>query len=324
MTKETRGGISREYGYDALGRIIWNKDGKSQKTQYTFDSFSNITKITYCNGTTKENQYNYNENYVIMKNEMNKKIKYDYDPAGNLESISDMSEYNTNELEKYEYDERMRLKKKISLNTDKSCETEYTYDGMNRLKTEKVTENGLKVLSEKEYGYSYFNYVYKETVLLKGDENSDDIKSCKSYDLAGHLKSESIYNNNSEKTLMEYSYDYLGVLTKSTKYSDKNEVLNYTSDYSGQVIKIKYADGVVKESLSYDMLGRMLTHKDGNGSESNYSYAENSRVTEYSVPFYKSDNTTYKSYIKYSYDSNDNVTMIAERNSLPINGTPPF
>lgn len=150
MTKETRGGISREYGYDDLGRIIWNKDGKGQKTQYTFDSFGNITKITYCDGTTKENQYNYNENYVIMKNEMNKKIKYDYDPAGNLEVISDMSEYNTYELEKYEYDERMRLNKKISLNTDKSCETEYTYDGMNRLKTEKVTENGLKVLSEKE------------------------------------------------------------------------------------------------------------------------------------------------------------------------------
>ena len=164
---ETVGGISEEYTYDYLNRVIEQKetiDNKDYTTTYSYDGFSNIVNTTYPSGFVTTNKYNSlgyltsvrNGNAIIWNgNAMNHYGQYTNIKLGNgINTIKEYDEYGLPKSFKaadptlldleFEFDpQNGNLKSRY--NGNKFLLEEFTYDGLDRLvkSAVKLTDVGL-------------------------------------------------------------------------------------------------------------------------------------------------------------------------------------
>lgn len=125
--------VAHQYGFDASGRLLTNitvRDGKSQVTAFTYDSYGNKLesgwtytysqdgKITAAENTRigQSETYTYDEDgRLVGKSEMYTDWTYTYDAKGNLIAMQTSYEW----TDRYTYDEAGKLTKRV-----------YGYDGV--------------------------------------------------------------------------------------------------------------------------------------------------------------------------------------------------
>lgn len=224
--------------------------------------------------------------------------RYTYDAKDNLvKTIEKNGDYKV-----YAYDSRDRVTsidyyEKSGDSATKTLRTEFTYDDADNLTTMKDKE----VVNEEEVIYRYTAYGYDEFYRLAWvSENSVDTEPSESminankvsygYDIKYRLvsidyansnngvnglrftynthgwltKVDAVNNNNTEKTIREYSYADDGVIGEITDYTDflngtsKWLKRSYTYDKFNRVIAIDYTDNItgssseIKETYSYE------------------------------------------------------------------------
>ena len=217
------------------------------EAQYKYDSYGNIISSTFaCIDDVNEKKWVTSNSYEYDKNRISKvqipggtKAEYTFYDDGKLKSVT-----------------------YPALSDGSILKSEYTYDGLSRLKT-LVNKKGTSVLSS--YSYTY-------------DSNGNILTA-----------NESVGNNTNNTT---YSYDKLNRIT--SVIGTKNADSYYEYDYRGnRKVNFEQTDFLSENSASYryDMLENMCYSKTGNNTTvikygtNGYRYVkrENSELPEYYI-----------------------------------------
>ena len=192
------------------------------EAQYKYDSYGNIISSTFtCIDDVNEKKWVTSNSYEYDKNRISKvqipsgtKAEYTFYDDGKLKSVT-----------------------YPALSDGSILKSEYTYDGLSRLKT-LVNKKGTSVLSS--YSYTY-------------DRNGNILTA-----------NESVGNNTNNTT---YSYDKLNRIT--SVIGTKNADSYYEYDYRGnRKVNFEQTDFLSENSASYryDMLENMCYSKTGNNT----------------------------------------------------------
>ncbi len=258
-------------------------------TEYNYDANRNITSIKLPEGGMLTYKYDNDnriveEHHVEMHGEIDNKIIYRYDHAGNIISRIDVYGNET----KYEYDLMNRqissinpdggmARKKYDLNGRIICEIspqenwlngslahgyQFEYDIADRM-VGIVGPDG-KILERR--------ILDKDGNLLKLYEGVDNLEEldkksgiCFTYNLSGRRKSITTPKGVTQK----FIYDAMGNLTETIDgrgYSTK-----FNLDEWGRIITVSKADGS-KEHYTYDFAGNITSAKDGEGHIETFQY----------------------------------------------------
>lgn len=248
----------RSISYSPTGKILSDKAKYYTQTgidnvyfypeaQYKYDSYGNIISSTFaCIDDVNEKKWVTSNSYEYDKNRISKvqipsgtKAEYTFYDDGKLKSVT-----------------------YPALSDGSILKSEYTYDGLSRLKT-LVNKKGTSVLSS--YSYTY-------------DSNGNILTA-----------NESVGNNTNNTT---YSYDKLNRIT--SVIGTKNADSYYEYDYRGnRKVNFEQTDFLSENSASYryDMLENMCYSKTGNNTTvikygtNGYRYVkrENSELPEYYI-----------------------------------------
>ena len=263
------------FEYDSLGLLKKVINPKGFTTTYIYDKIGSIITEAFSGGgisTTKSYAYNYTGNTLTLTNENGKKFRYNYDQAGNLSSVVDMT--NNNTLERYTYDVYMRPVTQVS----GGATTTLTYDSRDRV-TSKVTKNsGGTKLAQEDYTYTNNSTGLLTTTTVLGDDNACTYTTSVQQDVLGRNVSET----NRQGGVTTYTYDMAGNVAKIVTprvYGDYS--ITYTYDHAGNVLSETETGLMAEEELKqttinryyeYDMLGRLKSSTDGKGKKTNYTY----------------------------------------------------
>lgn len=297
----------------AAGLVLETRDIASEEgtedlyTKYTYDAQGRKTKEEYSDGTYIV--YSYTGDYssrvaaetaYLADGSVESETAYTYDTYGRVKSITVGKDGNTVSSTSWTYDaEGKKLSESVSYGLSTSVAvTEYSYDALGRLSA---------VTYPDESGLGIIYYIYDSNGNLSRIENS-------------------------EGTLREYSYSYLGQLDHITDYtSPKTDTetpsyfrKKYTYDNNGRVtaIAVQSSDGITVESFSYtyDDNSQILTEKHANNlleeslkfnETTSYTYDSFGRLIQSS----KQDNTAENAtaYVTtYGYDAVGNRISMNE------------
>jgi len=248
-----------EYTYDTLDRLTkitrsfeTDKSNSDDKTTYDISSFySNfIQKYPSLSAILKPLFVGFFEGHLLLKDLLIKDYtqrppetdyaitEYEYDPVGNIISVTDPNGYRTN----YVYNDRNERIKKI--NSEEET-VSYSYDNNGNSKT--LTEPNGNVIT----------YIYDARDKLTDVSDSIGVVSKYYYDAVGNLMAEEDANGYD----LVYFYDEL----------NRNIALVFPEDLDGD----GYKDA---EVYNYDPVGNLLSVTDRNGNPTNYYYDETDRL----------------------------------------------
>jgi len=278
-------GLSESYTYDAGGRLIAKKDSEGNSYRFIYDFDGNLYCVTDPLGN--RTKYDYKDGRVVrIRDAENNAISVTYDEKGNISSITDKVGVTT----RYICDNSGRVTKTIDAEGN---ETSYTMDESDNITS--VTDPLGNTTS----------YTYNAADLLTEVINPDGTTRRWDYNEIGHL---AFYTDESDHTtairyntswkeesitlpnggMMHYDYDLLGNLVKITDPMGRKTV--YSHDNNGNVLTVgteinkEENDGtltetIIKNSYTYDKLGRIKTETDGEGNTTTYDYDKNGNLT---------------------------------------------
>jgi RHS repeat-associated protein len=272
----TPGGMSVQWAYDDLGRIIektgadgnvlkyiynsnqlsWIEDHKGRRYSLNYDAQQNLRELTLPNGKTQ--RWNYDELGRLLQttNARDLITKYKYDELGN---VIWMQEPDGNEHQ-FTYDASGNLKKA----TDDSHKVEFTYGPMGVLQSR--TQNNAMV-----------NFAYDTELQLRSIANEGGEVYKFGLDANGNVVSEWGFdgmqrryvrdgNGRVQKVLRPaerwtaYDYDGTGNVVKEEHHDGSIAAYRYNKD--GMLLEAFNEDGQI--ILQRDNVGRVVTEKQGN------------------------------------------------------------
>lgn len=260
------------YTYNGSAEISSVTDGNGQTTLYEYDSLGHKTKETHpdgsfaafeydgrnlvkmtdeCGGVT---EYVYDENncLILQRNPDGGEIKYTYNENSQVLSITDaLGGVTTNE-----YAGSLLKKTTDALGNV----TEYSYDGENRLISEKNAAGAVTA-------YEYDAAGNPEKIIF-----ADGSEVSYTYDAAGYLTSETDALGN----VTHYTYDAGGNVTSMTDAA--GGIYTMELDRFGNIISVQMPNGGTAHG-EYDALGRLLKETDPLGNSTEYEYDANGNLT---------------------------------------------
>ncbi|MBE6912597.1 MAG: RHS repeat-associated core domain-containing protein [Ruminococcaceae bacterium] len=312
------GNVEYKYEYDNSGNRIKETDPLGNTTQYQYDDFRRITKITNPSGGIQTLSYTVNTtaNTTTHTDELGTQTKYIYDPANNLTDVLDVTSGES--LESYDYDKWYRKIKERNVQLLTSgFETTYAYDSLNRV-TSKETKDYYDVTVAKE-NYAYDDGVASAYLLtthtIVGDSFAPSIITKEYVNAYGDVEKIGYVTGNNEY-FTTYKYDYLGTKTEElAAIADQKDWTNtFTSkweyDYAGRVLR-EYDASNNFISYEYDWLGRPIKAYDrvsnasANPYYTSYTYDNLGNVIQETIPQTETTNKV----TKYKYDKLGNLTL---------------
>ncbi|MFQ8688150.1 MAG: RHS repeat-associated core domain-containing protein [Lachnospirales bacterium] len=271
------------YTYDLLNRVTESKlNGVS--TTYTYDKVGNVLSTTMANGTQTV-KYAYDQ--------LNRPVKYT-DALGKSET--------------YKYNNYGDMTSKVDRN---GVTTNYTYDGLHRLTSEKAVKNG--VTSAKYFTYALTGQLVWESngSLAKSysyaKDNLGKIYSDESYTLNGlNYRTRRLYNiadmNNYVQTFRsDVSYS---IYTLNYSFDSKGRLYMFSSQSASE-----YSVGSKYDIYyTYDKNDNIKTGKTRGGVTTEYSYNDANMLTSL---VNKKGTTTYSTY-SYNYNLDGNINRKVE------------
>ena len=275
------------YTYDLLNRVTESKlNGVS--TTYTYDKVGNVLSTTMANGTQTV-KYAYDQ--------LNRPVKYT-DALGKSET--------------YKYNNYGDMTSKVDRN---GVTTNYTYDGLHRLTSEKAVKNG--VTSAKYFTYALTGQLVWESngSLAKSysyaKDNLGKIYSDESYTLNGlNYRTRRLYNiadmNNYVQTFRsDVSYS---IYTLNYSFDSKGRLYMFSSQSASE-----YSVGSKYDIYyTYDKNDNIKTGKTRGGVTTEYSYNDANMLTSL---VNKKGTTTYSTYI-YNYNLDGNINRKVESGKI--------
>ncbi len=271
------------YTYDLLNRVTESKlNGVS--TTYTYDKVGNVLSTTMANGTQTV-KYAYDQ--------LNRPVKYT-DALGKSET--------------YKYNNYGDMTSKVDRN---GVTTNYTYDGLHRLTSEKAVKNG--VTSAKYFTYALTGQLVWESngSLAKSysyaKDNLGKIYSDENYTLNGlNYRTRRLYNvadmNNYVQTFRsDVSYS---IYTLNYSFDSKGRLYMFSSQSASE-----YSVGSKYDIYyTYDKNDNIKTGKTRGGVTTEYSYNDANMLTSL---VNKKGTTTYSTY-SYNYNLDGNINRKVE------------
>ena len=228
--------------YDALGRLITERDEHGNVTRYEYDKSHRVTKIIAPLGATTEYLYDAAGQLLRVTDPLGRTTTYAYDGAGRLSSVllpgaSNPTTYQYDTLgnlrfvtdplghtTEYQYDARSRLVQEIDAN---DAVTVYGYNDANELKT--LTDPALNTTT---WTYDAAGRVIAET-------NEFDATRSYKYDTFGRV----IQVTDRNERVTTYEYDDLNRLTNERWYVNQAD-LNSDPNSPLRHLQFDYTTGV--------------------------------------------------------------------------------
>jgi RHS repeat-associated protein len=339
ISETDQAGLTTQFEYDALGRLVKVIDALLQETVYSYDEQGNRITQTDANLHTTRFEYDALGRQTARELPDGSRESMTYDAAGNLESRTDFNGVTTT----YDYDENNRLTSRnypdagqnvaftyTSMGrretaTDVRGTTSYTYDVRDRIET--VTYPDGRTLT---YGYD----TQGNRTSLTANIGGQTLTTSYSYDELNRLDivtdSESRiydhdYDENGNRQFLahpngvntDYVYDDLNRLTDLTTIGPAGTVQSYhfTLGAAGNREQIDEADGTIR-GYAYDDLYRLLgeTVTDGT-SASLYSKSfvydnVGNRLTQTTVGSGAAGTPLEPGTIDYLYDTRDRIATV--------------
>nr|MCR5235239.1 cellulose binding domain-containing protein [Lachnospiraceae bacterium] len=248
--KETAAGVSIRYSYDSLSRLA-GVEAAGEKTEYSYDSLNRLASVK-TKDKAVEYGYDNNGNKAFQVNGK-ESIRYEYDSCNRL--IREVFSYDGSAVAIYEYTYNaagQKLKAKET-SVGKEAESVYKYDDLNRLISEKHTEESADGKTEKKISYEY------DKTGNRTEKEEDGVKTKYSYNELDQLISEV-----TSGITTAYEYDNNGSLVLKSSGS-LSEAFAYSAD--NMLISYKRIEGVnvYEESYTYDAAGDRLTKETPEG-----------------------------------------------------------
>lgn len=259
-------GIVTKYEYNDLGLLSAvtqnykanpgsgdDPNATNARTEYTYDTVGNLTKIKDAND--HETSYNYDILNRLWKitNPLGKVIEYGYDALGNRTSLTDA----TNNTTSFGYDLASRLQT-IDYPTAMS-DVSFGYDALSRL-------TGM------DDGLGHTTWVYDN--LNRITSITDPFNKTVGYGYDDNSKRTSITYPFPVSKTITYQYNSLDQLTSVLDGS--THLADYGYDIAGWLSGVTLANGV-SSTPGYDLSGQLtsLTHKKGTTQYASYTYHYN-------------------------------------------------
>lgn len=338
--------IATSYVYDAVGRLkeVWvgnNPGTLSKKTEYAYDDFDRLTKVT-ANGVTTKYAYQlvpllfgklslvltrtdpsgnltrttYNDLNLISSRQYflvggsTKSVQFYYFPGGKLQAIRDWT-MNGAITRQYTYDTAGRLAEEVC--NDLSVRIHYEYTGASQKKTVQIRDMSGNPLATYNYHYTLdgkLDYVQ--------DPNGGYTRF--EYDFRGRVNKKTLPNG----TYTTYAYnDLAGPSGYNNSSNTLSNLRQYQADdsliYQGSYAYYKDGnlrtanDGISNTTYQYDWLYRLNSEIRTSSTPYNYAYtydANGSRLTK------TVSGTTYY----YHYDTSGRLADYGINNAPPYTG----
>ncbi len=270
------------YQYNHQNQMITMTDPLEQTTQNTYDMVGNLIKQTDRNGNIITYQYNGQGkllNKKVTKDGQTKQITYTYDKLGNRKSMTDETGTTT-----YSYDDLNRLKTE---NAPNNITKEYTYDAVSNRLAYTLKQNGTVKQN--------ISYTYDTLNRQKQVKENGTTKATYTYDTNGNRQTLTYDNSNSTT----YTYNDANRLTNITnkKGTTKQTEYNYTYYLNGN--QASKTDNNGTTTYQYDGLGRLTAVTEPNSITTTYTFDDNSNR--------KTKTTTEGTTIAYTYDKNNRL-----------------
>ena len=260
--------ISKKYLYDFnTGNLKATKDEKEQRTDYQYDVFKRVTKITYPDATTKQYQYSSSTNSVIYTDQNGKQFYYIIDIFGNLTKYdrAGTSADSWYIIFRNEYDSNNNKIKEIDA---LGHSTRYEYDSANRLRKRSFWEND--TTEKKAMTINYTVGSDSSTALLCTITDEEGYIRKNYYDIENRLVKTEVTPDRSIYYTTMYAYDYVGNKTDVT--DAKNYATRYTYDDLGRLASERNMTLGYETTYSYDASGKLIEEKNPRNISTYYDY----------------------------------------------------
>jgi RHS repeat-associated protein len=338
ITYPTVPATTRQFTYDFRGNKLTETDQSGRVTKYVYDLAGQLSTVTYAFGTadagTMTYTYDLDGRTKTVKDELNNLTTNNYDAAGRLTSVQDATA-NPPTNYGYDFDNRKTSVQDPNGNTisyayfprnwlktitypaappNPSTTTQYTYDGMGRVKT--TTDQAGKVTIK---AYDDVGRLSSVTDALLPTGNITHY----TYDLAGNLKT--IQDANNHTTSFQYdslnrrmtrslplgqmditTYDGVSNLSAKTDFNGKTTIYNY--DQVNRLTQ-KIPDASLSQptiSFTYTPTGKRASMTDASGTTNYTVYDSRDRLKTKVTP---------EGTLNYTYDAHGNVLTIASSNT---------
>ncbi len=237
-------GIDIELTYTANGQVETRTDGNGNSTVYGYDGFDRLKRTTFPDGSFEENAYDANHNLQTLRKRDGVTFTHSFDSSNRLVSTLVPSESSI----VFGYDSLGR-ESSVSRGTQTVSST---YDDLGRL--ESTSTNG-KTLT---YGYDsagrrnqltfpdgfYVTYSYEsDSSLSRIIDNTNKTLVSYSYDGVGRLNG--IFRGNSVNSVLAFTprnqlqnFDHLNINRTSLQYNPSGQLINRLSSSADFQIKI--------------------------------------------------------------------------------------
>lgn len=308
----TPGTIDETYEYDWFGNLTKKIDGEGNPISYKYDKLNRLTKQINSDNTSKINTYSISSTYniVISQDEKGNLKRFDYDPFGNLTSVTEI--YSSACLYTATYIENRLRTETTYLSTTQSAITTYDYYLDGRAKSKETKEQSGKLVSLETYTYddAYNNGQYYKVLKTRtGDASSPTQNAIIYVNKNGQVEKEGAIHDGAE-LVMTYAYDYVGNKTGEKDARANSEAwgqqYTYEYNYAGKLTK---TTNILSQSTTtvYDALGRAIQTMDYKGNTTKFSYDNMGRIIEEDLPFQTGAGSIKKHYY------NRNGSLIKEK-----------
>jgi RHS repeat-associated protein len=316
VTKITDGeGIQWQGGYDSAGRLAWEKGRPGIDKQYVYDALGRITEvktggvvtekyaysnrgknITYIDGKGQEFDYVKNEYGELIgeKNRLGGTMRYSFDKEGR-------------QTERIEYSGKQI--RTVYNDAAGTTTTQYA-DGTQSIITRDMS--GSVVSAQGETGIIRYRYDAGGMLIEQNDESAGE-RTTYQYDSAGRRVRMQSGNrdvnytygkngelkkvfDNTQKLMVEYQYNVLGLETKRVYGNGIQQELFY--DKAGRTVLIRELNArnelLRAEGYVYDDAGRRYMSVDEAGNVTKYQYDGQSRLSVALYPWTDEKSTSDK------------------------------
>ncbi len=327
--------------YNLAGNIISHTDAMNTNatdkysTTYEYNKLHKIRTVHYpvdsnMKYETSLETYDVSYTYDAMENtrkeydNMQKVNLYTYDASGRQLSETEKRSTGTTDSEiittSVMYDRNGNRRVEIDGRSNKN---ENTFDSINRLIELKVVVNDnldqedLDVNNKDDYASTHIiSYTYNgdDSVIEQTEKvkrgayeststhnfNYDELNRLIEKTINGTSVEKIIYNINS---LQEYSFNALDKYTKF-EYDNSHRLIRTTHQYSNDLSndEVNHTQG-----QTYDFAGNVRTKTDGEGNTTNFIYDEYDRLWYVINPKDRTNPSTVRQKIRYTYDKNNNI-----------------
>ncbi len=249
--------------------------------ELSYDGLNRINKISESGSYKEESEFIYDRNNIIEANNLNNKLKFEYDLAGRVVGVH----YEDGSRAGYEWNQANLCTAMIYPDGNK---VEYAYDSYgNLIKTSLAAEE--------------VNYKYDEEHRLISKQ-SEKFKYSYSYHENGRVKNMLVQDSEGPLLEIDYTYDdYYGLMTGQSIKERGKETLSYGYEYNKKAFLTKMVkNNKLCAEYEYDARGNRIRA------------IEEGTVTEY---YYNKENQLLKKLCQnqeYSYEYNARGDLIKE------------